>query len=184
MTPPGERIRVELDAGASFAGSQPNRLFLQDEDGFVDLSGVSGLDSFGDGRAWAWSDLDRDGRPDVVVVSANAPLLQVFNNQMEGAGSVLAVRLVGEGANRDGIGAKVVVKTAAGRLAQERRAGEGFASQNSATLLFGLGEQTGTESVTVSWPSGKRTSVRFVRAGTLLTLHEDGAVEKEPWVRP
>ena len=183
MTPPGARIRTELDHGASFAGSQPNRLFLQSEGGFVDVSGASGLDALGDGRAWAWSDLDRDGRPDVVVASANAPLLQVFHNEMAGAGAVLAIRLVGTAGNRDGIGARVTVTTATGRLAQERRAGEGFAAQNSATLRFGLGEGPSAELVEVAWPSGSKTTAKAVPAGTLLTLHEDGRVEEEAWVR-
>ena len=175
--------------GVSQSGKEPNRLFLSREGStFVDASGVSGLDHEGDGRAFAWLDVDRDGWRDVALVSANAPLLQVFRNRL-GDGPVgargrqIAIRF--EGANRtarpapgksarDGYGARVEVNLGGVSLVREHRAGEGLAAQNSAILLVGIGARDEARSITVHWPSGTTQTFERVAAGTLLHAVEDG----------
>ena len=90
-------------SGASFSGHERNHVFLnQGRKDYVEVSGVSGLDHPGDSRAFAILDYDRDGWQDIAVVNANAPLFQLYRNQMgerEGAkGGMVAVRF--EGGNR------------------------------------------------------------------------------------
>lgn len=65
-----------------FSGSERNRLFLSSHgDSFLDISGVSGVDSAADGRVSVWLDIDRDGRQDLAVVNSNRPLLQLYRNE-------------------------------------------------------------------------------------------------------
>ena len=91
-----ETGRVFLQAGNSQSGRQRDRLFVNTGDGFENLSGVSGVDSAADGRVGAVWDWNRDGLLDLAVVSANAPLLQVFNNDLDAASrTFLALRFVG-----------------------------------------------------------------------------------------
>lgn len=174
--------------GASQSGKERNHLFLSlAARQFADVSGVSGLDHPADGRALAVLDYDRDGWSDLAVVNANAPLLQLFRNEIgaepiaEGRGFV-AVRLVGANhaaepapgrSNRDGVGARVEVELGDVALARERRAGEGFAAQNSATLGVGIGERDGADAVAVHWPSGAVTRTGPVPSGSLVTVYED-----------
>jgi len=185
----GEEAQRELLAqGASFSGHERNRTVLQRDVGgvvsYVDVSAVSGLDSLGDGRAFAWIDFDRDGRRDVVVTHANEPRVQLFRNQIGVSHPVLAIRLVGAhtssapgaGAlsNRDGIGALVEVESDGGMRRVELRAGEGLAAQNSAELLVGV---RGTvKAVRVQWPSGKRSVLKrpdvAVSGRTAFTIRE------------
>jgi hypothetical protein len=183
--PPGIQIRESLYTGSSFSGHERDHLWLQGDDGrFVELSGVSGLDHEGDGRAWARLDVDGDGGPDVVTVSANTPALQLFENRIPDRGGALALRLVGgNGAAtaapgwsaRDAFGARVIVHIGERRLHRELRAGEGMAGQSSRTLLIGLGDAAQADAVEVRWPSGRTTRHGPAEAGASLTLHEDPA---------
>ena len=67
----------------SFSGNERNRLFLnRNGRQFVDVSGISGLDSPADGRVLVVWDYDRDGWQDFAVVNSNTPLLNVFHNEI------------------------------------------------------------------------------------------------------
>ena len=83
--------------------------------------------------------------------------------------------------NRDAIGAVVHVTLGDRVLRRVKRRGEGFAAQNSATLLIGIGEATEADEVTVVWPSGDDSTVQNVSAGSRVVF--DGA-GRMPSIRP
>ena len=173
----------------SLSGHERNHLFANHRGTqFADIAGVSGLDDAGDGRVSVVFDYDRDGWQDIALVNANAPLLQLFRSQI-GDGSIahkggfIAFRLTGgnQEANanngwscRDGYGASIEVTLGDGqKLYREHRCGDGFASQNSATLLVGIGGQKEARHIAVRWPSGRRQSIENVAEGTLVTVYEN-----------
>lgn len=186
----------------SFSGSERNRLFynrLGKE--FFDLSAVSGLDTPADSRSLVLLDYDHDGRQDIALVNANTPLLNLFHNDIADVassvtpGGMIAVRFVGgsrssaptkDWSNRDGIGAVVRVSADGWSAIRELRAGEGFAAQNSKTLLIGVGDRSKVD-VSIVWPSHREQKASGVEPGTLVTFHEnpaDGApdgVERAPY---
>ena len=182
--------REQLTRGeVSVSGHERNRLFWSRQgQQFTDLSGVSGLDHVGDSRVFALFDYDRDGWQDVALINANAPLLQIFRNRIGDIPTaparrhVVALRLVGGNwspepvvgwSARDGYGASVVIGLEELTLHREQRAGDGFAAQNSATMIVGVGARDEIASVTVRWPSGRVQETVRVPAGTLLTVYED-----------
>ncbi len=166
----------------SFSGKESNSVFWnQGGEAFKDISGVTGLDSIADGRAFAFFDFDRDGRNDVILTNTNKPQLQLFRNEIEDLGHAIRVKLIGgnltaqvseEWSPRDGIGAHVLVRIGEKTLRRELRAGDGFAAQNSETLLIGIGNSDHADEVTVLWPSGKKSEVGTVKAGDLVTIDE------------
>lgn len=176
---------AEIEPWATLSGHEPNNLFLNlGGSRFADVSGLSGVDHEGDARVIAVWDYDRDGRTDLAITNANAPRLQVFRNRLgEGSGyGFVAVRLVGGNRRdqpserwsaRDGYGARVVVTIGDERRVTEHRCGEGFAAQNSATRLIGLGDRDQVDSLTVVWPSGVIQATRGVPAASLVTVYED-----------
>ncbi|MDG2307852.1 MAG: ASPIC/UnbV domain-containing protein [Candidatus Binatia bacterium] len=190
--------------GASLSGHERNHLFVNDGRGnLVDASGVSGLDAPADGRALAWTDLDRDGWLDFVVVNANAPTLQLFRNQMGDSrpeNGVVAIRLVGgntsakpseKWSNRDGIGASLELHVGDRRLVREQRAGEGFAAQNGSTIVVGIGAAEKADGIFVRWPSGQTQATEAVPRGSLVTFYEnptragsDSPAKIEPYAVP
>jgi len=123
------------------------------------MSAVSGLDFPDDGRAVAAVDWDQDGDLDLWISNRNAPRIRLMRNDIQTENHSIALRLVGNGTttNRDGIGARVEVFMDSGgsdRLIQTLRAGEGFLSQSSKWLHFGLANQGEIEKVVVHWPGG------------------------------
>jgi len=151
-----------IDAGRSFSGNERNCFFLNTRDGkFATMSAGSGLDFSDDGRAIAISDWDHDGDLDLWVSNRNAPRLRLMRNDAVSSNHFLALELIGNGisSNRDAIGARVEIMTRGSRtgkrLIATLRAGEGFLSQSSKTLHFGLGQTTVVEKVLVSWPDGR-----------------------------
>ncbi len=183
----------------SLSGKERNHLFINEDSGkdFVNLSALSGLDSVADGRGFGVLDYDHDGWQDVAVVNANSPLVQLYHNDIgkmpNARGGMIALRFVGgntasaasELSNRDGYGTVVRVVLEGGvKLMREHRCGEGFAGQNSATMIIGIGDRDTVESVNVRWPSGKTFSIENVAEGTLLTAYEnreEGAFVQKPY---
>ena len=174
--------------GNSLSGKERNHLFWNRAGvEFEDVSGLAGLDSPADGRAVGALDFNRDGWVDFAVVSANTPLLQLFRNRIgEAFGAqheALALRFVGANrssepnpgkSNRDGYGVHVEVRVDGTPLVHEHRAGEGLASQNSATLLVGLGTRREADGLLVRWPSGRvQERTERVPAWSLVTVYED-----------
>jgi len=101
----------------------------------------------------AVGDLWNDGRMSVVISNMNAaPSLLV--NQIRTANHWIAVRAEGTKSNRDGIGARVVVKTANRVLVNEVRSGSSYISNSDMRVHFGLGLATKIEWVEIHWPSG------------------------------
>jgi thiol-disulfide isomerase/thioredoxin len=172
----------------SLSGHERNHFFLNHNSGeeFADLSALSGLDSVADGRGFALLDYDRDGWQDVAVVNANAPLTQLYHNDIgrspTAGGGMIAIRFVGGNTsastsafgNRDGYGAIIEVTLGrGGKLKREHRCGEGFAAQNSATMIVGIGKNALVPSIRVRWPSGKTFLLENVAEGTLVTTYEN-----------
>lgn len=200
-TPPPDRRGPEIDARLagvervgdrflvhSLHGGERNRYFANlGGSAFADVSALSGLDDPADSRGFGILDYDRDGWQDVALVNANQPLLELFHNEMPAAGltgGVIALRFRGGNRTaapssthtaRDGFGARVTVDLGETRLVREHRCGEGWSTQNSATLLVGIGAHTRAASVSVRWPSGRVQTARSVAEGTLLTVFEDAS---------
>ena len=179
----GDRILVH-----SLNGNERNHYFAnRGGRSFVDISGLSGLDNPADSRGFAVLDYDRDGWQDVALVNANQPLFNLYHNEMARAGQtggMIAIRFVGGNrtpapsknfACRDGFGARVAVDLGDEKLIREHRCGDGWASQNSATMILGIGSRPAAASISVRWPSGKTTSVKDIPEGTLLTAYENPA---------
>jgi hypothetical protein len=179
----GERTLVH-----SLHGGERNR-FYSNRAGraFEDISGLSGLDNPADSRGFGILDYDRDGWLDIAMVNANQPLFNLYHNEMPAMGlkgGVIAIRFVGgnrtpspvkEYACRDGFGARVTVDLGGTRIVREHRCGEGWSTQNSATMVVGVAAQAKAASVSVRWPSGKTVSTPEVPEGTLLTVYENPA---------
>lgn len=184
---------VWTNLDSSHSGHERNHVFMNgaeanEEPVFVEISGVSGLDSPSDARAMVVWDYDHDGWPDVAIANANAPLLEMYRNRLasspaaaDGNGQFVALRFVGGNdqpgpsklSPRDGYGALVVADLGDIELHREHRSGEGFASQNSSTMLIGIGKHSRVASLRVRWPSGTVREVADVPAGKLVTAYED-----------
>lgn len=175
-----------MQARMSFSGSERNSVFINSaDDSFVNVSGVSGLDSASDGRCVAIVDFDKDGRNDFMITNTNKPTLGVYRNNLDALqqpNQFIAVQVEGgnrtsqpssEFTSRDGIGAIVRVQTSSQTQMRGVHCGEGLATQSSRTQLFGLGDDKVAKSVEVQWPSGKKTTADDVPTGSTVVIREN-----------
>jgi hypothetical protein len=123
-------------------------------------------------RGAAFGDFDGDLDLDILVNTVG-DRARLFRNDSADGHRALRVRLEGgAGSNRDGFGAEVRVR--AGGLEQVAwpHSGGSYASQSEAVLTFGLGTAKAADELTVLWPSGKRSVLAGVPAGTSITVRE------------
>ena len=139
--------------GVSWNGSEPNVFYRFVGDRAVDSSGVSGLDVALDTRSFAATDLDGDGRLDILLKNRLGPQVQAFINQSAGQNHVLVIELEGTASNRDAIGSWVTAEHDGGIAAAGLHAGSGYLCQHTKRLHLGLGEATAARKLTVRWPS-------------------------------
>jgi hypothetical protein len=126
------------------------------------------------GRGAAYADIDNDGDLDLVI-TANNGSARLLRNDNGNKNDMLRVKTIGTRSNRDGIGAKVTVKTASGaRLFAMVKTGSSYLSQSELPLTFGLGKpETGkTVDVEIVWPGGHKDSIANVKANQFITVQE------------
>ena len=170
-----DQIQLIFEQGFSFSGYERDALYLNlSNKKFLDISGVSGIDSITDGRAAIFADFDNDGDLDVFLTTIQGPSHLLFRNNVGQANNFLRIALEGGlSVGRDAYGAVVRVKTSAGILTKIKSGGSGYLSQHDPRLLFGLGKDARAEWIEVTWPNGKVE--RFegdARAGSTLLLRQ------------
>ncbi|HXJ42829.1 MAG TPA: CRTAC1 family protein, partial [Bryobacteraceae bacterium] len=122
-------------------------------------------------RGLAFGDLDGDGRIDVVATALAGPA-EVWMNRSPGAGHWLDIALEGTKSNRDGIGARVQVKTKSGTQYNHMTTSVGYASSSHGPVHFGLGADDTAESVIIHWPSGIVQSLQDVTGDRVVAVKE------------
>lgn len=175
----------------SFSGKERNRMFLQTEDNFDDVSLVSGTDARYDGRGFVLFDFDRDGWLDLGLTSPQSPRFRVLRNTLgdndHSKNQFAYIGLEGgnrgteeqnEWSSRDPYGAKVLVTIGSTKRMYQLSCGEGLSSQNSRWIHVGMGKAKAIDRIDVAWPSGKKTVYENVAAGSRVVLHEDGKMEE------
>ncbi len=120
----------------------------------VDL-GESGFVVAGDGKSLAQTDLNADGRPDLVASQNNDRVLVFVGTSSTPA--ALSVRLQGKRGNLCAVGARVTLLFEDGSEArQDLASGSGYLSQSGPECFFGLGTKK-PKQVKVRWPQGDET---------------------------
>lgn len=171
-----------LREGRSFSGRERNCVFLNcgSVPRFANVSTASGLDFPDDGRSFGTVDWDHDGDLDLWFSNRTGPRLRLMRNQTNnldnGSASnptnFVALKLRGTTCNRDAIGARVELQLkdrSQGPLIQTLYAGDGYLSQSSKWLHFGLAADEAVpaeiEQVVVRWPGNKTENFQGVMAG-------------------
>ena len=136
-----------ITRGRSFSGYERNCCFLNlgsetkgSSINFADISAASVLNLIDDTRAIIATDWDHDGDLDLWVTNREGPRVRLLRNNLEQdqrSGSV-SLHLKGTTCNLDAIGAKLTLIMGPKRMTRALRAGDGFLSQSSKRILFGM----------------------------------------------
>jgi hypothetical protein len=154
---------------------EPNVFYVNEGGKLANRSGDSGADFSGNSRSAAYLDMDNDGDLDVVVNNFNDRAVFLRNNSERLRHQWIKLDLVGDpkkGSNLDAVGARIVVRTAAGNpVWREIQSATGYLSEHPKQQHIGLGDATSAD-VTVFWPNGERSEYKGLAAGKVHTLRE------------
>ena len=142
--------------------NDPNKLFLGDSQfEFEDASELFGVADTLIGRGCAYSDYDKDGDPDFVVMNIPNNVSQppnqnirLFKNE-NAEGNWVIVTLEGTWSNPNAIGSQVELYADGRTFLREITGGGSHASQSSYALHFGLADIAGIDSAQIAWPDGQ-----------------------------
>ena len=158
--------------GTSYA--QTNQLFENLGDGtFAEVSQVSGegLEIKKVSRGASFGDYDDDGDLDIFVLNINdRPTL--LRNDGGNENNWLMVKTIGTESNRDGIGARIEVRSGGLTQSAEIRSGASYLSHNDLRAHFGLGQREAIDLLVVRWPSGLEERFANLSANRLVVLQE------------
>jgi hypothetical protein len=138
----------------TWSGYQKKRLFRNMGDGtFKEVAAAAGVDTDLDGRGVGVGDFNNDGWLDFYQTNANQPAL-LFQGCSEHPGNWVELKLIGTRSNRDAIGTRVVLTTGGTSSLREVNGGNGYSSQSTTRLHFGMGMVSRVDRVEIRWPSG------------------------------
>ena len=133
-------VYPEVDSqhlGSNF--QEPKILYHNNGNGtFTDISANAGpgITMVSSARGLAVGDLWNDGRMSAVISNMNAPPMLLVNDVHNG-NHWIAFRTIGSKSNRDGIGAKITVKTGARTFVDEVRSGSSYVPITTCACTLG-----------------------------------------------
>jgi thiol-disulfide isomerase/thioredoxin len=152
-----DQNKLIFGEGFSFSGYERDAAFLNLGNGkFVDISGVSGIDSVADNRAGVFADFDNDGDLDIFSTTIQGQVHLLFRNNIGQDQPWIRVLLESDGTiNADAVGSTVRIRTRAGTLSRLKSGGTGFVSQHDSRLHIGLGSADAVTAIEVTWPDAR-----------------------------
>jgi len=153
---------------------EPRLLYRNNGNGtFTDISRQAGpgITASASSRGLAVGNLYNDGQLAAVISNMDArPSLLL--NRVRSNNHWVDIKTVGTHSNRDGIGARLTLKTAERRIVSEVRSGSSYISQGDMRVHFGLGHSTQVEYLEIRWPRGLVERFAIPAVDTIHTLRE------------
>lgn len=169
------RGHVESIGTASYSVEQYNTVFRNPgpQGKWQALTGEAGFETLSPARhrGCAFADFDGDGRVDLVVTALGRNP-EIWMNRSENSGHWLDIALEGTKSNRDGIGTRIKVVTAAGAQYNHMTSSVGYASSSHGPVHFGLGKDNHAQMVEIHWPSGIVQTLRDVAGDRVTKVKE------------
>jgi len=156
---------------------QEDQLFEnQGKEKFLDVSTERGA-YFQDehvGRGACFGDYDNDGDIDAYIVNLEEPGVLLRNNKGN-QNNWIALHLIGEVSNRDGVGARISIISGGMKQYAQKESSGGYLSTNDPRVHFGLDDNVMVDTIEIIWPSGKIQKLESIKAGQVLTIKESEA---------
>jgi len=163
---------------------EPLLLFHQGADGKLhDVSSDAGPVFHRDfaARGLAVGDFDNDGAVDVLVgLNGGAPIL--LRNNAAAGNNWLGIKLEGDKANRDAIGAKLIWTASGKTRTRLKNNGGSYLSSHDPREVLGIGSATKIEQLTIQWPGPSTRVDKFtnLEVNRYVHIREGGEISEMP----
>ncbi|MDF1695616.1 MAG: FG-GAP-like repeat-containing protein [Saprospiraceae bacterium] len=144
----------------------PDRLFINNGDKtFTEADSTSGINNHLVSRGCAYSDIDMDGKIDILSIVFDKPGFGftpsscLFKNATTNTNNWVKIKLEGTESNRSAYGSKIFVYTGNDIQMSELNGGASFCSHNTSYMHFGIGQYESIDSVKIVWPGGKNSQI-------------------------
>ncbi len=165
---------------------EPKLLFRNQHDGtFRDVSKLSGpaIEVPQVSRGLAVGDLFNDGHVELVVENIeNGPM--ILRTEGGPKNHWVNFELAGTTSNRLALNARVRVYAGDLVQADEVRSGGSYLSQSDLRLHFGLGSHSALDKVEITWPDGRKETLKNLAADQLYAVQEGAGVVPVEKIRP
>lgn len=168
----GWRDLFLANGGLDVDEPQPNRVLLNRQGRFTDVSAGAGTDFASLAalhRGAAFADFDNDGRIDIAVTAINQPVELWMNRSPQR--HWLQLKLSGTRSNRSALGARIICRAGGRAQTAEVANSVGLGSASDLRVHFGLGDDTKAD-LEIRWPSGTKQRIAEVKADQCLRLEE------------
>ena len=167
--------------------SDANKLFVNQESQFLDVTSESGVGDILSHRGSIIFDFDHDGDLDIASSIVKLPW-SVFANREQKiklyenithAKNWIGIKLVGENeVNRDCFGCQVLFEHEGRKMLREVDGSSGQSSQSSRIIYYGIADSKSLHSATISWPNGNKTVLRGLRKNRIYVITSNGKIKK------
>jgi len=145
-----------------------------DEDGFFDVSSISGpyFQEKLVGRGTAFADYDNDGDLDIFIVNNNDKAV-LLRNESQKENHWLEVQLLPGKSHSSILGTKIDLSTRKGVQIRELGTQGSYLSQNSVIQHFGLGMEEIVDTLKITWPDGSQQMQINLESDQLIRIEKE-----------
>lgn len=174
---------LDLYVSSEYDGSVPNYLssafYINNNDNTFDLDNTIVPNDNAKSFSNAIGDTDNDGYPEIGVNNIIHSNIYLWKNNTTTNNNWLKIKLEGTQSNRNGIGSLIEIYTNGQIQYRYTLCGEGYLAQNSATEIFGVGNENIIDYVKVKWLSGVEDIIYNVDVNQTLNITEGSALSIE-----
>ncbi len=151
---------------ASYGGWQHQALLRNaGTNGYVESAWLSGVGFLADGRNALAADFDGDGRVDLALTTVEGwprpqQRLVIFLNETPSPGNWIGLRFGTGPGRKSAVNSRIELQTTTGTQRRWLVTGDGYRTQQTDQVHFGLGTQSEIRSAVVIWADGSRTELQ------------------------
>lgn len=146
---------------------------------FRDVSADWGVDLTGYSSGMVYSDLNNDGKLDIVINNTYSKATVYKNNGGENKEiNYLRISLEGDKGNLQALGTKIKLFSNGQTQSYQHYLTRGYQSSVTETIHFGLGNNSTVDSLLVQWPDGQVNKIYTVPSNQLIRLSKSELTQK------